>query len=135
MQSISVFLDIVKLLISGEKMLMSPELKGCVTWFIYFLYLLQVRYKCAKFYHCRIRGTYVRHPRHPWAAPKMPVLNRVNKFIVQHLIHHGTLTFRWFWVFDPSYNVLGHGSDWSLRSWVPVPPWVFGPLSTTKYYY
>ena len=28
------------LLITGQKMLMSAELKGCVTWFIYFLDLL-----------------------------------------------------------------------------------------------
>ena len=35
-------------------MLMSAELKGCVTWFIYFLDLLWVRYNCAKFHHCRI---------------------------------------------------------------------------------
>ena len=35
-------------------MLMSAELKGCVTWFIYFLDLPWIRYDCAKFYHCRI---------------------------------------------------------------------------------
>ena len=35
-------------------MLMSAEIKGCVTWFIYFLDLLWVRYNCAKLYHCRI---------------------------------------------------------------------------------
>ena len=35
-------------------MLMSVELKGYVTWFIYFLHLLWVRYNCAKFHHCRI---------------------------------------------------------------------------------
>ena len=29
-QSISIFLDIAKFTISGEKMLMSAELKGCV---------------------------------------------------------------------------------------------------------
>ena len=34
-------------------MLMSAELKGCVTRFIYFLDLFYVRYKCAKFHHCR----------------------------------------------------------------------------------
>ena len=39
MQSISVFLDMANLLISGEKMLMSAEIKRCVTWFIYFLEL------------------------------------------------------------------------------------------------
>ena len=35
-------------------MLMPAELKGCVTWFIYFLDPLWVRYNCAKFHHCRI---------------------------------------------------------------------------------
>ena len=35
-------------------MLMSAELKACVTWFIYFLDLLYVRYNCAKSHHCRI---------------------------------------------------------------------------------
>ena len=35
-------------------MLMSAELKENVTWFIYFLDLLWVRYNCAKFHHCRI---------------------------------------------------------------------------------
>ena len=42
------------LLISGEKMLMSAELKWCVAWIIYFFDLLWVRYNYAKFYHCRI---------------------------------------------------------------------------------
>ena len=35
-------------------MLMPAELKGCVTWFIYFLDLLWVRYNCAKCHHCSI---------------------------------------------------------------------------------
>ena len=34
------FLKYQNFLISGEKMLMSAELEGCVTWFIYFLDLL-----------------------------------------------------------------------------------------------
>ena len=72
------------LLISGEKMLISADLKGCVTWFIHFLDPLWVRYNCAKFYHCRICMTDFREggrlfhpPPHPWAAPKKPILNRV----------------------------------------------------------
>ena len=36
------------------KMLISAELRGCVTWFIYFLDLPWVKYNCAKFHHCRI---------------------------------------------------------------------------------
>ena len=47
MQSISVFPDITKLLISGEKM-------TCVTSFIFVLDLLLVRFNCAKSHHCRI---------------------------------------------------------------------------------
>ena len=48
------FLIYLNLLISGEKMLMSAELKDYITWFIYFLDLLKVRYNCAKFHHCGI---------------------------------------------------------------------------------
>ena len=48
------FLIYQNLLISGEKMLMSAELKGCVTWFIYTLDILSSRYNCAKFHHCWI---------------------------------------------------------------------------------
>ena len=40
------FLIYQNLLISREKMLMSAELQVCVTWFIYFLNLLCVRYNC-----------------------------------------------------------------------------------------
>ena len=59
--------------------------RGCVTWFIYFLDLLWVRYNCAKFHHCSICVTDFREvgaflpPPHPWAAPKKPILNRVKK--------------------------------------------------------
>ena len=38
MKSISIFLEIAKF--TGEKMLMSAELKGCVTLIMYFLDLL-----------------------------------------------------------------------------------------------
>ena len=46
------FLVLQKLLILGEKFLMSAELKGCVTWFMYILDPLQLRYNCSKFHHC-----------------------------------------------------------------------------------
>ena len=66
-------------------MLMSAELEGCVTWFMYFVDLLYLRYKCDKFHNCRIfvndcrEGIIFRPPPplHPWAAPKRPILNRV----------------------------------------------------------
>ena len=35
-------------------MLISAELRGCVTWLIHFLDLLWVKYNCAKFHHCSI---------------------------------------------------------------------------------
>ena len=54
MQSISVLPDITKLLISGEKILISAKLKACVTSFIFVLDLLLVRFNCAKSHHCRI---------------------------------------------------------------------------------
>ena len=54
MQFKFVFLDIAKFTDFRWKMLMSAKLKECVTWFIYFVDLLQVRYNSAKFHHCRI---------------------------------------------------------------------------------
>ena len=56
MQSSSVFLDIAKYAdFRWKKMLMSAELMGCVTCFIYFLDPLLVRwYNCANFHHFRI---------------------------------------------------------------------------------
>ena len=60
-QSILVFLDITKLLISHEKTLMSAEPKGCVKWFIYFLNHVEVRYNYAIAHHFRICVTNVRY--------------------------------------------------------------------------
>ena len=40
-----------------KKMLLSAELKECITWFIYFLGLFPLRYNCAKFHYCRICAT------------------------------------------------------------------------------
>ena len=64
---------------------MSAEPKGYVTRFIYFLDLLWVRYNFAKFHHCRIcvadfreGGLFAHTPPHPCAAPKKPILSRVN---------------------------------------------------------
>ena len=66
------FLMQQNLLISVEKMLMPAELKGLVTWFIYFLGLPWVRYNSTEFHHCRIS----------WAALKKSILNRVNGYHV-----------------------------------------------------
>ena len=78
------FLMRLNLLISGEKMLMSAELKSCVMWFIYFLDLLQIKYNCAKFRHCRIRvqilgrGDLFAPPRSSVSSPERTILNRIN---------------------------------------------------------
>ena len=71
-------------MISCEKMLMLADLKGCITRFIYVLYLLLVRYNCATFHHCRICETDFRDlvplcsPHLPSVgSPKRPILNRV----------------------------------------------------------
>ena len=53
MQSISVFLDITKVADSGEKMLISAEIKGPVMQFMFFGSFLGKVY-CAKFHYCRI---------------------------------------------------------------------------------
>ena len=64
-------------------MLMSAELKVCVTWFIYFLDLLWVRYNCfiivGYVWQILWRGS-----PHPWAAPKKPILNRVKDFFSKY---------------------------------------------------
>ena len=72
------FLIWQNLLISSEKMVMSPEIKGCVTWFIYFLDLLWVRYNCAKFHHCRICATYFRERGYfcPSTPPFLPTIRQ-----------------------------------------------------------
>ena len=62
---------------------MSAKIRRCVTWFIYFFGTSSGKYNCAKFLHCRICVTDFREGRHfcplpiPWAAPKIPILNRV----------------------------------------------------------
>ena len=76
------FLIQEKLLISGDKMLISAEIKRCVSWFICFLNFLYVRYNCVKFQNCRLCVTDFREqaffrPLHPWAAPKKAILHRV----------------------------------------------------------
>ena len=65
-------------------MLMSAELNGCVTWFIYFVDLLWIRYDCTKFHHCGICATdfmeggpfcpppFIREQ--PWKSPSWIVL-------------------------------------------------------------
>ena len=63
-------------------MLMSVELKWCITWFIYFLNLPWVRYNCAKFHHCRICVTDFREGGPFWSlpsasSPEKAHLNRV----------------------------------------------------------
>ena len=80
------------MLISGEKMLMPAELKRCVTWFVYFLDLLWMRYNCVKFFRCRICVTDFREgslfvpPSYPWAAPKKLSLNRIKAKINKSLV-------------------------------------------------
>ena len=66
MKSNLYFLIQKKLLIFNGEIFMSAELKGCVTWFIYFSDLIKVRYNCAKFHYCRVCVT--------WEAPERSIL-------------------------------------------------------------
>ena len=71
-------------------MLMPAELKGCVMWSIYFLDLLWERYNCAKFHPCRICLTDFEEDDlfgHPWAVPKTPILNTVNKVSTWNVLY------------------------------------------------
>ena len=96
------------MLIFGEKMLMSADVRMCVTWFIYFLDLLQVRYNCAKFHHCWICVTDIREggpfcSPNPWAAPKMPIRNRVKVILLNNV------QFSFFWkLILPSFCRFSH---------------------------
>ena len=67
-------------------MLIPAELRVCVTWFTYFSDPFQVKYDCAKFYHCRIYLTDFREEGfldpHPWAAPKMFILTTVKGLLM-----------------------------------------------------
>ena len=81
------FLIQQNLLIPGEKLLMSVEIKMCVMWFIYSLNLFYVRYSCAKLHRCRICVTDFRerrdfcHPSPPpnsWRDPNKSFLKGVN---------------------------------------------------------
>ena len=88
------------MLISSVKMLISAELKGCVTWFIHFLDLHYVRYNCAKFHHCRICVADFREgslfaPTHSWTVPKRPILNKVKTY-TQDLFCHIWLIYNKF---------------------------------------
>ena len=65
------FLIQQKLIIFCEKILITAEINRCVTWFMYLLDLIYVRFKCAKFNHSRIYVIYFRE-----AALKRASLNR-----------------------------------------------------------
>ena len=69
-----------KLMISGKKLLISAELKECVTWFICFLYHFKVLCKCGKFHHCEICVTDFRKRgffRHSFWSWEKPLIGRV----------------------------------------------------------
>ena len=70
------FLIQQNLSISGKKMLMSADLKGCLTSFICFLDLLQVRCNYAKSYHC---GIYVADFREGELCASLPSVSSPKK--------------------------------------------------------
>ena len=86
----SVFLNILKIADFRWKNTDVIRTQGCVTWFMYFLELLWVRYNCAKFHQCRIyvtdfreEGPFCSPPSQRWAAPKKPILKRFNNYITK----------------------------------------------------
>ena len=85
-------------LISFEKVLMSAELKGCATWFIYFLDLLTESSFIIAGYVWQILGRAKKDPPSV-SSPEMPILSRVKESFVQnscvitlHLIFWKVLT-------------------------------------------
>ena len=88
MQSISVFLDIKELQIFGEKMLMSPELKGCVTDSYTFWIFFRSGISVTSFISVILCLTDFRTgnlfgPSPSWSSAKNAHLNRVNTRIVK----------------------------------------------------
>ena len=85
MPFIPVFPEILKIADFRWKNADVSRTQRCVTWFMYFLDLLQVRYNCAKFHQCTICVTDFRE-RGPFAppspqfvsTPKRSILNRIN---------------------------------------------------------
>ena len=83
MQSISVFIGIVKFAGFRWKNADASRTQVVSTWFIYFLDFLCVRYNWATCHHCRICKTYFKEGSlfgfpNPWAASKkMFIINRV----------------------------------------------------------
>ena len=72
------FLTQQNFLLFGKKLLMSAESKGFFTWFIQVLDLLQVRYNCAKFHHCRICVTDFREGG-SFCPPSLPSMSSPEK--------------------------------------------------------
>ena len=71
-------------------MLMSAEIKVCVTLLMHFLDLLYAKHNCGKFHDFRICVTDFRerafyHP-HPWAAPKRSIPNRIKAHLQKNFI-------------------------------------------------
>ena len=69
------------MLIFGEKMLVSAELKRCATWFMYFWIFFRQGTTVPSFinvgYVWQILGWGAFLTPHSWAVPKKPILNRI----------------------------------------------------------
>ena len=101
-------------------------LKGYITWFIYFLDTLYVRYNCAKFYHCRISVTDFREMgpfyTHPWAAQKRPIINRFKQtesgIVYLTSLHKLVVKWREFTFALSSISNMRNNSSFMLVPWV-----------------
>ena len=91
-------------------MLISVELRGCVTWFIYFLDLLWVSFVIVGYVR-QILGPLL--PPHPWAAPKKPILYRVKDLV--------TLTAVYWVMLSPL--IMAQSWSWSGQI-VKKSPWI-----------
>ena len=89
MQFISVFLDIAKLAWFRKNAGVSRTQEVCNVICIFFGSVSSLWCNCVKFHHDRICITNFREgPIHTWAAPKRPILNRVNNvYKPNHLKH------------------------------------------------
>ena len=80
-------------------MLTSAELKGCITWFMYFLIFLSFIIVGYMWQTLGRRTFLLLPPPHPWAGPKKPIPKRVKIYARNIVARNNIFKFVFFFVF------------------------------------
>ena len=135
-------------------MLVTADLR-CVSQDVYIFFGNFLGYNFVKFHHCRICVTDFREgvflpnppsPAHPWAAPKKPIMNRVNEFehfketkilwnigynnislyvyVQKHTINHKVIKTIYITIYIEQhifiYNMYSMHIDWRFKSCIKI---------------